>query len=103
MSRTNHKQRAERRGNKEYWKSRLHKNGEEPGRFTKLATHKLERRLARAEIRGILAGLDEVQTSKPCNITRQMQEAAHHQGNTVEAHNSPVNQRSASTETLGAA
>ena len=29
---------------KEYWKSRLHPQGEEPGRFTKKLTHKKERR-----------------------------------------------------------
>ena len=28
----------------EYWKSRLHKYGEEPGRYTKYLTHKKERR-----------------------------------------------------------
>lgn len=29
---------------KEYWKSRLHPGGEEPGKFTKKLTHKKERR-----------------------------------------------------------
>ena len=29
---------------KEYWKSRLHKYGEDPGRYTKYLTHKKERR-----------------------------------------------------------
>lgn len=28
----------------EYWKSRLHRGGEEPGRFTKKLTHRKERR-----------------------------------------------------------
>ena len=51
MSRTNHKARAERRGaGKEYWASRLHTDGEEPGRYTKLLTHRLERRRASMEI-----------------------------------------------------
>ncbi|HUV63533.1 MAG TPA: hypothetical protein VMW24_06510 [Sedimentisphaerales bacterium] len=58
MSRTNHKQRAERRGaGKEYWASRLQRGGEESGRYTKLLTHRLERRRASMEIQGLLAEL----------------------------------------------
>ena len=57
MSRTNHQQRAERRGNKEYWASRLHCDGEEPGKYTKILTHRLERRRASSEIQGLLAEL----------------------------------------------
>ena len=48
MSRTNHKEKDEKRGfGKEYWKSRLHKDGESLGRYTKTRTHRLERRRAR--------------------------------------------------------
>ena len=32
---------------REYWKSRLHRHGEEPGRITKTLTHKKERRQGR--------------------------------------------------------
>lgn len=32
----------------EYWKSRLHKGGENPGKKTKVWTHKKERREARS-------------------------------------------------------
>jgi len=38
-----------RRG-KEYWKSRLHRFGEEPGRWTKTQTHRKERRITNDEI-----------------------------------------------------
>lgn len=34
---------------KEYWKSRLHTHGEEPGRLTKTWTHRKERREGRGE------------------------------------------------------
>lgn len=29
---------------REYWKSRLHRHGEQPGRYTKTQTHRKERR-----------------------------------------------------------
>ena len=47
-----HGENAEKGGRpgKEYWKSRLHKHGEIPGRFTKKRTHKYERRTSRREI-----------------------------------------------------
>ena len=32
----------------EYWASRLHKYGEDPGRYTKTLTHKKERRVSKA-------------------------------------------------------
>lgn len=35
----------------EYWKSRLHKHGETPGRITKRLTHRKERREGRSIIR----------------------------------------------------
>ena len=55
MSRTRHQLKAKRRGiGKEYWKSRLHKHGEEPGRITKVLTHRKERRYAKAIVRGLL-------------------------------------------------
>ncbi len=45
MSRTYHKQKAAKRGiGKEYWKSRLYRHGEAPGRYTKTLTHRKERR-----------------------------------------------------------
>ena len=45
MSRTYHKQKQEKCGSgKEYWKSRLHRFGEITGRYTKLLTHRKERR-----------------------------------------------------------
>lgn len=43
MSRTNRDYKNDGR-EKEYWKSRLHKHGEVPGKFTKKLTHKKERR-----------------------------------------------------------
>lgn len=48
-------ERAERCGRKaqgkEYWKSRLHRHGETPGRITKKLTHKRERwRMPTAEV-----------------------------------------------------
>lgn len=46
MSRTFHKQKQKNCGlGKEYWKSRLHRFGEVTGRFTKILTHRKERRL----------------------------------------------------------
>jgi len=41
-----HGDNAEQKGHlgKEYWKSRLHRYGEPPGRYTKYLTHKKERR-----------------------------------------------------------
>ena len=45
MSRTNHKTKEAKKGcGKEYWKSRLHRYGEALGRYTKMLTHKKERR-----------------------------------------------------------
>ena len=60
MSRTFHKAKDEKRGcGKEYWKSRLHRYGEVLGRYTKILTHRKERRRNKAmakeqgkEIRG---------------------------------------------------
>jgi hypothetical protein len=57
MSRTRH-------GSKgpgyEYWASRLHRQGETPGRDTKVATHKKERRLARYQLH-----LDHIRCDPP--------------------------------------
>lgn len=51
MSRTNHRERKAKVGcDKEYWKSRLHRHGETPGRYTKKLTHKKERRHGRQVI-----------------------------------------------------
>jgi hypothetical protein len=36
---------------KEYWKSRLHRYGEVPGRITKLLTHRKERRVGKLIVR----------------------------------------------------
>lgn len=47
MSRTNH---ASKGPGYEYWASRLHRHGETPGRYTKVATHKKERRVARHQL-----------------------------------------------------
>ncbi len=45
MSRTRHKEKAAKCGiGKEYWQSRLHCHGEQPGRYTKTRTHRKERR-----------------------------------------------------------
>lgn len=54
MSRTFHKLKAEKRGDKDYWKSRLHCHGECTGRITKIWTHRKERRLAKREERECL-------------------------------------------------
>jgi hypothetical protein len=35
----------------EYWKSRLHRHGETPGRITKRLTHRFERRQGKNELR----------------------------------------------------
>ncbi len=35
----------------EYWKSRLHRFGEDPGRYTKVRTHRKERRVGRRILR----------------------------------------------------
>jgi hypothetical protein len=64
MSRTNHREKdAERGVGKKYWKSRLHRHGEEPGACTKKLTHKKERRAARREcavaLRELLEAEDE--------------------------------------------
>jgi hypothetical protein len=34
---------------REYWSSRLHRHGEEPGRYTKRLTHRKERRQGKQE------------------------------------------------------
>ena len=39
----------------EYWKSRLHRYGEEPGRYTKYLTHKKERRDSRGVINELVS------------------------------------------------
>ena len=45
MSRTRHKEKEAKKGiDKEYWKSRLYRGGEILGRFTKILTHRKERR-----------------------------------------------------------
>lgn len=48
MSRTNHNSKG---SGYEYWKSRWKKQGEQPGRFTKVKTHRFERRLGKKEAR----------------------------------------------------
>lgn len=46
MSKTFHREKELARGiGKEYWKSRLHPQGEIPGKFTKRLTHKKERKI----------------------------------------------------------
>ena len=47
MSRTRHKTKG---AGYEYWASRLHPGGEEPGRWTKTQTHRKERRDAKEAI-----------------------------------------------------
>jgi len=49
-----HGENAKKRGHagKEYWKSRHHKHGEVPGRFTKTITHRKERREGTPVVRG---------------------------------------------------
>jgi hypothetical protein len=54
MSRTFHKIKAEKKGNKEYWKSRLHSGGEIPGRYTKKRTHKKERKEGKLNLKDLL-------------------------------------------------
>ena len=54
-----HGKNAEQKGypGKEYWKSRLHRGGEMPGRYTKQLTHRKERRINKQEIlRGVNYG-----------------------------------------------
>ncbi len=41
-----HGERAQ-RSNKEYWKSRLHRYGEIIGKYTKILTHRKERRVSK--------------------------------------------------------
>jgi len=55
-----HGENAERRGHvgKEYWKSRLHPQGEAPGKFTKLLTHKKERRTAKQFLHNLKQKID---------------------------------------------
>ncbi len=48
MSRTHHKSKGP---GFEYWASRLHPYGEEPGRWTKTQTHRKERRDAKEQIK----------------------------------------------------
>ena len=52
MSRSHNSRKGSKNGNigKEYWKSRLHTQGECPGRFTKKRTSKLERQQSKKEI-----------------------------------------------------
>lgn len=49
-----HGENAQKRGHagKEYWKSRLHKHGEPLGKFTKVKTHRKERRQSKTETYG---------------------------------------------------
>jgi hypothetical protein len=56
-----HGKNAEKAGKmgKEYWKSRLHPQGEIPGRFTKDLTHKKERKQNKRVARDIVKGLDD--------------------------------------------
>lgn len=56
---------AERRGHagKEYWKSRLHCHGEEPGRYTKQWTHRKERRAKRCAAEAAMAAYDPYESS----------------------------------------
>lgn len=51
-----HGENAEKNGHqgKEYWKSRLHKYGEVPGRYTKKLTHKKERKENKKIIKEII-------------------------------------------------
>lgn len=53
-------ERAERAGRagREYWKSRLHRGGEVPGRTTKRLTHRKERRLGRQVVRSTLTTME---------------------------------------------
>lgn len=44
---------------KEYWKSRLHRWGEIPGRVTKQLTHRKERRVAKKALEETDEGLSE--------------------------------------------
>ena len=44
---------------KEYWKSRSHRYGEEPGRFTKNLTHRKERKQNKEVVKNFMNGLDE--------------------------------------------
>lgn len=58
MSRTYHKSQGP---GFEYWASRLHSGGEEPGRWTKTQTHRKERRDAREQIEAeVLAEADSI-------------------------------------------
>lgn len=45
MSRSKH---VPKHNGREYWSSRLHPGGEEPGRWTKQMTHRKERRVGKA-------------------------------------------------------
>ena len=49
-----HGENAQKHGHpgREYWKSRLHPHGEVPGKFTKIMTHRKERRQGKAENHG---------------------------------------------------
>lgn len=56
MSRTYHKSKGP---GFEYWASRLHPGGEDPGRWTKTQTHRKERRDAKEQIKAeVLADTD---------------------------------------------
>ena len=56
-----HGENAEKAGNmgKEYWKSRLHSQGEIPGRFTKDLTHKKERKQNKRIAKDVVDRIDE--------------------------------------------
>jgi len=53
---------AEKRGHqgKEYWKSRLHPQGEEPGKYTKRLTHKKERKTIKQIIHNLKQEIDSL-------------------------------------------
>ena len=45
---------------KEYWKSRLHRFGETPGKYTKYLTHKKERRESKQLIHNLIRHFDNL-------------------------------------------
>lgn len=56
-----HGERAQRNGSrgKEYWASRLHRYGEQPGRLTKMLTHRHERRIGNREAKQLIVEAEE--------------------------------------------
>jgi len=56
-----HGENAEQAGKmgKEYWKSRLHSQGERLGKYTKYLTHKKERKQNKRVARNAVNGIDE--------------------------------------------